>query len=321
MRTRTKVWLIMAASLVLIGCMIFGGVMHMVKWDFTKLSTGSYETNQNEINEAFNNISIETDTADVAFALSDDGECRVECYEEKKAKHSVSVEEDTLLIRIDNKKAWYDYIGIHFGSPKITVYLPKAEYTSLLINESTGDIEIPKDFHFGDVDISLSTGDVDFCASASEKIKIKTSTGDIRVEKISAGALDLLVSTGKVTVSDVSCEGDVTVGVSTGKTYLTDARCKNVISNGNTGDISLKNVIAAEKVSIKRSTGNVQFDGTDAAEIFVETDTGDVRGSLLTDKVFIAQTDTGSVDVPKTVTGGRCEISTDTGDIKITIKE
>lgn len=88
-----------------------------------------------------------------------------------------------------------------------------------------------------------------------------------------------------------------------------------IINNGR----KIINVIATEKFSIKRSTGDVTFDGCDATEIFVETDTGNVKGSLLTDKVFIAQTDTGRVDVPKTVNSGKCEICTDTGDIKIDI--
>ena len=73
------------------------------------------------------------------------------------------------------------------------------------------------------------------------------------------------------------------------------------------------------KFLIKRSTGDIRFDNSDATEIFVETDTGNVTGSLLTDKVFITQTDTGNVNVPKTVTGGRCEITTDTGNIKIIV--
>lgn len=115
----------------------------------------------------------------------------------------------------------------------------------------------------------------------------------------------------------MTCNGGITVGVSTGKAALTDIACKSVTSSGSTGDIYLKNVIAAEKLSIERSTGNVKFDRSDAAEIFVKTNTGNVTGSLLTDKVFITQTDTGDVSVPKTVTGGRCEIKTDTGDIKI----
>ena len=79
----------------------------------------------------------------------------------------------------------------------------------------------------------------------------------------------------------------------------------------------MNNVIAAEKFSVERSTGYVKLNGCDAAELYVKTNTGDVIGSLLTDKVFITDTDTGSVDVPKTAVGGKCEIKTDTGNIKI----
>ena len=73
------------------------------------------------------------------------------------------------------------------------------------------------------------------------------------------------------------------------------------------------------EIALVVRTGNVNFDGSDAAEIFVKTSTGKVTGNFLTDKVFITQTDTGTVAVPKTVTGGRCKIATDTGDIEIKI--
>lgn len=62
------------------------------------------------------------------------------------------------------------------------------------------------------------------------------------------------------------------------------------------------------------------FDGSDAAEIYVRTSTGSVKGTLLSEKVFITETSTGSVSVPKTVTGGKCEIRTSTGDIQIEIR-
>lgn len=321
MRTGTKVWLITAASLVLIGCILFAGVMSTLGWDFMKLATVKYETKVYEISEAFDGISMKTDTADIVFARSDDGKCRVECLEEENTAYSVTVKDGTLTVELIDERSVHDFvgsIGLNFGSTRITVYLPKTEYTSLLIDESTGDIEIPKDFTFKDVDISLSTGAVDFCASASGTVKIKTSTGDICVESLSAGALDLSVSTGKVTVSGVTCGGDITVGVSTGDAKLADITCKSVISNGRTGDISLNHVIAAEKFSIERGTGDVRFENSDAADIFVKTDTGYVTGNLLTEKVFFAQTDTGSVSVPKTTSGGKCEITTDTGDIQIT---
>lgn len=287
----------------------------------TACSSMNYETNIHEINEEFNNISIKTDTADIAFVPSNDGMCRVVCYEDAKKNHSVEVQNGTLTLDGVNNKKWYDYIGINIDPPKITVYLPEAEYSSLIIEESTGDIDILRDFKFKSIDVSLSTGDVKCYASAAEAIKIAASTGDICAESISASSLDITVSTGKVTVSDMTCDGNITIGVSTGKTYLTDIVCKNLISTGRTGDISLKNVISTEKISVERSTGDVTLDRSDAAELFITTSTGDVEGSLLTDKVFITKTDTGRINVPNSITGGRCEITTETGDTKISISD
>ena len=287
----------------------------------TACSSMNYETNIHEINEEFSNISIKTDTADIAFVPSNDGMCRVVCYEDAKKNHSVEVQNGTLTLDGVNNKKWYDYIGINIDPPKITVYLPEAEYSSLIIEESTGDIDILRDFKFKSIDVSLSTGDVKCYASAAEAIKIAASTGDICAESISASSLDITVSTGKVTVSDMTCDGNITIGVSTGKTYLTDIVCKNLISTGRTGDISLKNVISTEKISVERSTGDVTLDRSDAAELFITTSTGDVEGSLLTDKVFITKTDTGRINVPNSITGGRCEITTETGDIKISISD
>ncbi len=296
---RTKVWLIIAVSFVLLGGILFAGVMSTLGWDFTKLSTEKFETNTYEISEMFDAISMDTDTADIVFAASDDGICKVVCFEQENAKHSVVVQDDTLTIRVADQREWYQYIGINFSTPKITVYLPENQYTTLTIRESTGAVEIPKAFSFGNVDISLSTGDVKFFASVSDILKINTSTGAIHLEYVSAGTLDLSVSTGNV--------------------YLTDIVCKKLTSRGNTGNISLENVIASESICIERDTGNVKLEKSDAGEIFIETDTGDVTGTLLSDKIFVAQTDTGHVSVPKTETGGKCEINTDTGDIKISI--
>lgn len=284
-------------------------------------SEKSYDTITYEINEEFNSISIESDTADIVFAPSDDGKCKVACYEHKSMKHSASTADGVLAINMVDTRKWYEHININTKSPKITIYLPKTEYSSLKIDESTGDIEIPNNFKFECIDIAVSTGDIKCSASTTEAIKISASTGDVCVEGILATSLDVSVSTGKVTVSDVTCVGDVTISVSTGKTYLTNVACQSIISSGSTGDISLKNALAVGKFSIERSTGDVTLESSDAGEIFIETDTGDVEGTLLSDKVFIINTDTGKKDVPNTITGGRCEITTDTGDIKIKIQQ
>ena len=320
MSNATKIWLIISAALILVGGIVFGGVMAELNWDFSKLSTVKYQTNEYELNEGFQNISIETDTADIVLVPSENGKSSVVCYEQKNLKHSVTVKDETLVIEVVDTREWYEHIGIFFSTPKITVYLPQSEFGKLSVRSDTGDVKIPKDFKFRSIDISQSTGDATNYASASDYIKIKTSTGDIRVENISAGMLDLTASTGNVTAADVTSDGSVKIDISTGRTNLSNITCKNVVSDGSTGDMILKNVIAVEKISIKISTGDISLSGCDAAEIFLKTSTGDVKGNLLSDKVFFAESNTGKVNVPKTMTGGRCEIYTSTGNIKIEIK-
>ena len=320
MQRKTKIWLIIAAFLVVVGVMLFAAVMSAYNWDFTKLSTNEYENNVYEVGREFSDISIRTDTADISFAPAEDGNCRVACYEQENVRHAVTVQNGILTIYESSERKWYDYIGISVGVPKVTVYLPDAEYGVLTIAESTGDIEIPEMFRFGSIDILTSTGNVRNYAHTSENIRIETSTGDIHIENISADTLDLSVSTGRITVSKVNCAGDVKINVSTGKADITDATCKNYISSGTTGDIFLQNVMVTETISIDRSTGDVKFDGCDAAGIFIKTDTGDVMGTFLSEKVFLVKTDTGSIDVPKSIIGGSCEVTTGTGDIELDIQ-
>lgn len=314
-----KIAVIVATVLILAGAVLGVAVMAGNHWDFRRLDTADYETNIHEITTDFSHISMDTDTADIRFVPAEDGRCKVECIEDSKAKHTVSVEGDTLSVRVERNKKWYDYIGIHWQTPQVTVYLPKTAYATLTVDEDTGNVDLPKAFTFERVDLSLSTGRAALSATVTGTAKIETDTGDIRVKDTTVGKLDLSVSTGKVTVEQVTCTEDVHIEVSTGKTELTAVTCRHLSSEGDTGSITLTQVVATGKFDIERSTGRVKFDRSDAASIEVETDTGDVTGSLLTDKVFITDTDTGRVDVPHTTAGGRCEISTDTGDITITI--
>lgn len=316
--TKTKIWLITAAALILIGIILLGGVMMGLKWDFGKLSTAKFETNNYHIDEDFQSISIKSSTADIVFTVTQDEKASVICFEEARGKHTVSVKEGTLLIEQVDTRKWFDHIGIFSNTPKITLCLPEGQYSKLNITESTGDIAIPKELSFEAMDISLSTGNVTNLASATN-IKIKASTGAIYTENISADTVSLSTTTGKLTVRSVSCTGDINVTVSTGAAALTDVVCSRLISTGSTGDMKLENVVAAESISIKRTTGDVKLQSCDAGSLDITASTGNVTGNLLSEKIFITQTSTGKVNVPKSANGGICEITTSTGNIKFTI--
>ncbi len=277
-----RFWPLLATAMLLVGTVLFGGVMMRLEWDFTKLSTTEYETTDYQIREEYKNIDIQTDTADIKFVTAQDGTTAVRCFAEKLSPYEVFVQDDTLTIRVINHKKWYHYIGIHFGTPRLTVTLPAKAYGRLSATLSTGDVSLPEGYSF-------------------ESVAICTDTGDVTLRGLSADTMSLTTSTGETKLSDVIC--------------------RNLISSGNTGDLDMKNVRIGEMLTASRSTGDIQLKLCDAEQMQLKTDTGSVTGTLLTPKSFRATTDTGSIKLPDTQSGGLCEITTDTGDIKITIAE
>lgn len=300
MQRKSSIRLIFVFVFLLIIGFTLGITMQRLNWDFSKISA-KYETNTYEINQSFKDITITTKTSDIVFKLSDDGQTSVICYEHEKIKHNISVADDALAISVTDSREWYDHIGIHFNTPKITVCLPRQQYNALSLNFSTGDVYIPQDFRFESMDIAGNTGSVRNSASTLGNIQIKTNTGNIRIQGATADTMDLTVSTGEVFVADVTVKQDINIKTTT-------------------GDTDLRNVIAEGKMTIEQGTGDIDFDCCDGSEIFLKTNTGDIEGSFLTEKIFVAKSNTGDVDVPRTTTGGKCEVTTNTGDIEIEIR-
>ncbi len=275
------------------------------------------ETNTYEVTDSFADINIQTDTADVVFVPTDE-DFRVVCYDKKNVKHTVEVVEGRLEIKVVDNRAFYQKI-FNFADDKIMIYMPEAEYGSLVIKSDTADVEIPKNFKFGNANVSTDTGEIEIDGITCDSLAVDTDTGDVSLENItSLGEIRASTDTGNAGLENCQA-AEISVTTDTGKVDLNKISCENLNAKTATGNIIMRNAIASGKFYVLSDTGDVKFDACDAAEIFVETDTGDVRGSFISDKIIFAETKTGDVDVPKLTSGGRCEITTDTGDIKITI--
>ena len=315
MSKSTVIWLVVAAVLVLLGGIIFCTVMMNYGWSFEKYTTNTYT-----IDDGFGDITVKTTTADVDFRKSEDGECKIVCYEKEKIKHSVAVTEGVLNIIEQDGRAWYDYISIFsFQTPKITVYLPSSGYCNLNVNVTTGNVEVANDFRFENISIEGSTGDTKCAAAALADVKIKRSTGNISFEGLSAGKIELSASTGDIFVSSVGCSGELKASLSTGNVNMKNLWCGKLSINSSTGDVNLDDVISRDTFNIKTGTGNVVMKACNSYELFISTSTGNVYGSLLSEKVFLVETGTGDKDLPKTASGGRCVVTTGTGNVKFEI--
>lgn len=260
MKKATKVWMIVAACLVVAGLVLFTVSLALNQWNVENFTTQTYQTVTHELNQEVSDIKISSDTAKITFLPSSDGRSKVVCYQSETVPFAVTVTETLLTITETDNRKWYNRIGVNWVQPTITVYLPAGDYGFLTVTEHTGDITIPADFTFTSLDISASTANVTCYASTVGETKIHLSTGHIVLENAKANRLDLQTFTGNVTLT----------------------RC-------------------------------------DAAQLSIATNTGEVNATLLSDKVFFTQTDTGNVNVPKSASGGKCEITTDTGDITVSI--
>lgn len=241
------------------------------------------------------------------------------------------------------------------------VVLTSVTATGLTVDLSTGDVALSDVNILGDVKITQSTGEIAVNGLSASALAIEGTTGDAGLADVTVlGAVSLVRSTGDVTVSrlvaasltaetdtgdvrftDLTAIGAVTVTTSTGDSkYLGLSAASLSVSTGtgivsvadaavtadasvktSTGGITLANTTFGGTVTVRASTGKVTLDRADAAALDIETSTGDVKGTLRSEKVFIVRASSGRVNVPETTSGGTCKIVTNTGSIEISIAE
>ena len=252
------------------------------------------------IEQTYSEIKIEGKNLDVNIYLSDNNENKIVYLENKKVSVESKVVDGVLTIKQNDNRKFYDML-FNFSDFEVNLYLTEELINSLNIKGQVGDIEINKGFTFSNVDISNSTGDVEFNSNVKNNLSISNSTGDIEVENSNVG-------------------GSLNIETKTGDIELSNTNCNKLDIKVTTGDTELVNTLVTADFKMEGSTGEVRFDEFDASNIEVSVGTGNVKGTIKSSKIFIAKSKTGRVSVPETVTGGVCKITTSTGNIKISYK-
>ena len=288
MKKATKLWLIIGVCLIVVGVVIAMIALANMDFDFRNLSTQKMQTNIYTPEDEFDNILVDVNTADVSFVVAQDGKTKVVCYEEEKAKHTVGIANNGLVITEKNDRKWYDHIGIHTENATVTVYLPaELYYGEFNLYCTTGDISMAKEFAFAKAKVKTTTGDVEWNANTAGKLEIRCTTGDVTVQDVHCGYLEI---------------------------------------EGTTTDVKLKDTVAVETLKIKVTTGDVNLDRVDATELHIKATTGDVTGTLVSDKVFDTKATTGMIITSRgevvydpTKPLEICKVETTTGDIHLEI--
>lgn len=356
---RTLKAIIVAVALIVAGSILAGCSLWGMDGIWGNMTGNSKTvTVQDTITGDFTHIDVDVWEVDVTFLPSPDGTCYYKVTTYKDMPCTVTVEAGTLKIRQEDHRQWHQYVGVFWEETSLEMYLPESVYGQLTVTGNTGDLEIPRNFTFEGAAITTDTGDVTLGCQVGGQVNVATDTGDVTVQNTTSQAINADTDTGDIHLDAVTCDNisistdtgfvrienaDVaqmlSVASTTGDKTLTDVQCgslkiesttgdnslRNLTVAGNaklesdTGEWELENVIVSGDAQLDSTTGDWEFDGFDAANITMETNTGDVEGTLLSDKIFFVDSNTGDVDVPRTTTGGTCNITTSTGDIEIDI--
>lgn len=333
---KLRVPLIIGASLIGVGLITSVSVLAIKQFDFKGFDSNVVSKTY-DITEEFTSIDVDLTSSDFNIYLSNDGTNKAVCLEKENITFEVKVEENTLKI-IEH----YDYefsLLPSFTEIDVSLFVSKDVYETLNVLTTSGDVNITDSFTFNDVNIDVTTGDVLFDAKANNNIQIKSTTGDIGLYKVMGnnltvnvstgdvdiveskltGNVDIKVTTGDIEIEDLSCN-DLKCKSTTGDRELSDITCNNINIESTTGMSKLDNVVASGDINIKSGSGDITLEHSDAKNIYIEATSGDVSGTILTDKIFNASSTSGDVRVPSSNTGGICQIKTTSGDINISIK-
>lgn len=254
--------------------------------------------------EAFEAVDIRVGSADVRLMRSAGPETLVVSKREADRPEKVEIRDGVLVIEqpVRGKQAGgirlFDF-SFHFGhGGSVSVYLPERIWKSMQISSLSGDLEV-EDIH---------------CESAY----FKSTSGDIEGRHMTvSGPLEMEAMSGDITLLDFK-GSDVEISSMSGDIQVEQANGKSFSAKSQSGDIVFENVLTVGKLRGESTSGDVKLHRSDAGTLDLRSVSGDIQASLLSGKVFLAQSTTGDVRVPESAAGaGECRANTSSGDIKI----
>ncbi len=300
MKKSVKTALIVAAALIAVG-----GILVAVGFALG----GSLDKPTNTVtytaDEPFSDILISVLEADVYIFPSEDGTCYAECEEEARLSYELNVQNDTLSLTLRDDRRWYDHIGITYDTPTVTLYLPRGAYGRLKAESTSGDIlgslkqVYETDFSFTDVTLMSSSGHLGFFGRV-QTLTAESQSGEILLSNLFAD-----------TVSAQTASGDIS---------LLQVQAKDIRTVTRSGRTLLSRTVVSGTLEAQSSSGDIELEASDAQSLILTAESGDITGSLRTDKAFDAESRSGNVICPDSVAGGgTCVVRTWSGDISLII--
>ena len=206
-------------------------------------------------------LKVKCEIEKINVTATDGNEIAFTYYEGKKLQHDLT-DKDGEVVLETRDKSWFfrNRFGLDEEVLTIDVAVPREFSGNLILEAATGAINV-RDLLF------------------IKELKAEASTGSVRAENLKAEKATFGASTGSVTVNGAEILGDAEIKATTGsvkaENFKAGGRLAMSVTTG-----SLKCDAEAAKLTLKSTTGGVNFSVKNADEIYVKCTTGSVKGTV-----------------------------------------
>ncbi len=153
---------------------------------------------------------------------------------------------------------------------------------------------------------------------STETLTADTMSGSIILHDCQASDLDLAASSGKIDLRHVTVAQKLSAETTSGNISLLDCTAGELALEASSGKVTLENVTAAETLSVITQSGNISLQKCDAPTLSLSAKSGNVKGVLLSDKMYDVRSNSGKILCPSSVEGhGTCTVRTSSGNISL----
>ncbi len=282
MKKSLKITLLTAGSILIAGVLIFFIALLSLGFDFTQASTQKFMKKNKIFDQPFKEIVIDGKGFDVNLLSTADNENKIIYEESEKVTFSIEITGDALIIRNDDARKWYDYVGFH-KETTLTLFLSQSTssaLTDLTVTTQSGDITISRNITCENATLISQSGDIEYKGTTKNNLSLASQSGDIEMDGVT---------------------------------------CENITAKTSSGEIEFSNVITRKTLSAQSASGDIELIGCDGGEIILKSSSGDIEGRFLSGKTFTVTSGSGTKRYPSDSTGESCTVTTASGDIHLTV--
>ena len=219
MHKGTKIAIIIAAVLLVVGC-VMAGIGYTVIGGNITVDYEQKDKYEKRFSDEVNKIEVELRSERVELYVISGDEYVVEYYDNARKYLDVELDGDILRVARNNVRVkWYENIHIGFEEPIVDVRIgvPTEFYGEVELNAGSGGISVEGLTLEKPLQVSVGSGGIRIEElRCGEKFKAEAGSGAIRLEDCSADTVRLKTASGSINFEDFSYDSSAYISAGSG---------------------------------------------------------------------------------------------------------